>query len=146
MVNIDETCVALKSRVYALTTPASLSECCLSLTATTQIASTSPIFPWNILQLHLNTSGAMGSPYHVSQRASHLLSCDEASIEFQAISLITESIAHPHRALLSAFVQQAVDRELAARFLLDEVVGYNKATVAEFLADWISLLRKGRSP
>ncbi|KAF2623084.1 hypothetical protein BU25DRAFT_182580 [Macroventuria anomochaeta] len=86
----------------------------------------------------------MGSPYHVSRCASHLLSCDEASIEFQAISLIAESLAHPQRALLSAFVQQAVDKESAARFILNDVVGHNKATVAEFLADWISLLRRVR--
>jgi hypothetical protein len=80
----------------------------------------------------------MGSPYHVSR-------CDEASAEFQAISLIAESLVHPERALLSAFIQQADDRELAARFFLHDVVGENKATVAEFLADWISLLRKGVS-
>lgn len=83
----------------------------------------------------------MGSPYHIS---GHLLSCDEASAEFQAISLIAESLAHPHRTLLSSFVQQAPDRELAARFFLNNV-GQNKAPVAGFLADWISLLRKGMS-
>ncbi|KAJ4987183.1 hypothetical protein SVAN01_07335 [Stagonosporopsis vannaccii] len=81
----------------------------------------------------------MGSPYHVSGCASHL-----SSIEFQAFSLIAESLAHPHRALLGAFIQQAVNRELAARFFLDHIHGYNKATVAEFLADWISLLRRIR--
>ncbi|CAO2658138.1 Nn.00g073980.m01.CDS01 [Neocucurbitaria sp. VM-36] len=86
----------------------------------------------------------MGSPYHVSRCASFPLSCDEASFEFQAISLIAESLAHPQRALLSAFVKQAADRELATRFFLDDVVGHNKATVAEFLADWISLLRRVR--
>ena len=145
-VTIDGTCVALKSRICVPTTLASLSVCCVSLTATIHIPLTSPIFPWTILQLYLNINGAMGSPYHVSRRASYLLSSDEASIDFQAIFLIAESLAHPHIALLSAFVQQAVDRELEARFLLDEVVGYNKATVAEFLADWISLLRNSMSP
>ncbi len=77
----------------------------------------------------------MGSPYHVSGCASHLFSCDEASAELEALSLIAESLTHPHRALLNAFIQQAVDRELAARFFLDNVVGYNKATITEFLAD-----------
>lgn len=83
----------------------------------------------------------MGSLYHVSQ----LGSCDEASSEFQAISLIAKSLVHPERALLSVFVQQAVDREHAARFFLNHVVGHNKDTVVGFLADWISLLRKGKS-
>ncbi|KAH7391102.1 kinase-like domain-containing protein [Phaeosphaeria sp. MPI-PUGE-AT-0046c] len=86
----------------------------------------------------------MGSPYHVSRSASHLLSCDEASFEFQAISLIADSLAHPQRTLLSAFVHQAVDKEAAARFVLDDVVVHNKATVADVLADWISLLRRVR--
>ena len=86
----------------------------------------------------------MGTPYHISRCPSRLL-CDKASVEYQAISLIAESLAHPQRALLSVFVQQAVDRELAARFFLNKVVGHNKVTVAEFLGDWISLLRKGVS-
>ncbi|KAH6875990.1 phosphotransferase enzyme family-domain-containing protein [Alternaria rosae] len=85
----------------------------------------------------------MGSPYHTSRCAPYL-SRDEASLEVQAISLIAESLAHPHRALLSAFIQQAVDRELAARFFLDDTVGSDKATVADFLADWISLPRRIR--
>jgi hypothetical protein len=101
----------------------------------------------NIFELYLDTSGAMGSPYHVppSLCASHLLSCDEASFEFQALSLIAKTLVHPERTLLSTFVQQAIDRELAARFFLDGVVEHNKATIAGFLADWISLLRRGRS-
>jgi hypothetical protein len=87
----------------------------------------------------------MGSPYHISRCASHLLSCDKASVEYQALSLIAESLEHPDRALLSDFVQQAVDPELAARFFLNEVVGHDKGTIAEFLGDWISLVRKGVS-
>jgi len=86
----------------------------------------------------------MGSPYHVSQSASHVLSCDKASFEFQAISFIAGSLAHPQRTLLNTFIQGAVDRELAARFFLD-VVGHDKAKVAEFLGDWISLLQRGMS-
>lgn len=74
----------------------------------------------------------MGNPLHVSRCASQLPSCEDASLEFQAISLVAKTLAHPHRTLLSTFVQQAVDRELAARFFLD-VVGCNEATVAEFL-------------
>ncbi|KAH3976676.1 hypothetical protein HBI13_149900 [Parastagonospora nodorum] len=86
----------------------------------------------------------MGSPYHVSRCPSHLLSCDKASFEFQAISLIAGSLAHPRRALLTTFIQEAVDRELAARFFLDDVVGHDKAKIAEFLVDWIGLLRRVR--
>lgn len=88
----------------------------------------------------------MSSPYHVSQCAPtpHILSCDKASLEFHALSLITEALAHPQRAFLSAFVQKAVDRELATRFLLDVVVvEHDKAKVNEFLGDWIRLLRRG---
>lgn len=87
----------------------------------------------------------MGSPHHISG-ASHLLSCDEASLEFQAISLIIESLAHPQRTLLIGFVQQSVNKKSAARYFLDDVGGHNKAAVAKFLADWISLLRKCLSP
>jgi hypothetical protein len=85
----------------------------------------------------------MGTPYHISGSATHLLSCDKASAESQALSLIAESLAHPQRTLLSAFVQQAANPELASRFFLQEVLGRNNATVSEFLADWISLLRRG---
>jgi hypothetical protein len=98
-----------------------------------------------IFEPYLDISGAMGSPYHVSQCPSHLLSCDKASFEFQAISLIAESFAHPQRTLLSTFIQGAVDREFAARFFLDNVARHEKANVAEFLVDWISLLRRGMS-
>lgn len=87
----------------------------------------------------------MGSPYYISQCTSRLHSPDKAFAEFQALSLIAESLKHPQRTFLSAFVQQAVDRELAALFFLNKVVGQNKSTVPEFLADWISLLRKSVS-
>lgn len=85
----------------------------------------------------------MGTPYHISQSVSER---DKASAELQALSLITKSLAHPERTLLSVFIQQAADREIASRFFLDEVLGQNKVTISEFLADWIVLLRKGTFP
>lgn len=87
----------------------------------------------------------MGSPCHVSGSTSRQFFGPEASAEFQALSVIAESLAHPQRTLLSVFVQQAVDRELAARFFLNEVSGQDKSTVLEFLANWINLIRKGPS-
>ncbi|KAF1841896.1 kinase-like protein [Cucurbitaria berberidis CBS 394.84] len=84
----------------------------------------------------------MGTPYHIPRYAPKLFSCDKASAEFQALSLIAGSLAHPQRTLLTTFIQQAVDREVASRFFLDEVLERKNATVSEFLADWISLLRK----
>lgn len=87
----------------------------------------------------------MGSPYNIAGSASGLFFQNRASAEYQALSVIAESLAHPQRTLLSSFVQQAVDKEYASRFLLDEVYGQDKATLFEFLATWISLLKKGTS-
>lgn len=147
--NIDGTCVALQSRAPYLCAPTTLPslECTLPFPPADRNRSHHPSFTDifladRSLNYNLDIGNAMGSPYHVSRSVAHLLSCDGASLEFQAISLIAESLAHPQRALLSAYIQQAVDRETAARFFLDDVVGQNKAKVAEFLADWISLLRR----
>lgn len=85
----------------------------------------------------------MGTPYHFAQTPSRLLPQDKASAEFQALSLITESLPHPQRTLLSTFVNQAVDREIASRFFLDEVIVHSKVSIAEFLANWIGLIRNG---
>ncbi|KAH6644462.1 kinase-like domain-containing protein [Boeremia exigua] len=85
----------------------------------------------------------MGTPRRISGSAAARLSCEEDSAEFQAISLIAQSLAHPQRTLLCTFVQQADDKEVAARFLLDEVE-QNNVTLLELLADWTSLLRKVR--
>jgi hypothetical protein len=76
----------------------------------------------------------MGTPYHISQYISHRYG-DKASAEFQALSLIAESLAHPDRTLLSAFIQEATDKELASRFFLNEVLGQDQIALSEFLAD-----------
>jgi hypothetical protein len=68
------------------------------------------------------------------------------SAEFQTLSLIAESLVHPDRTLLSAFVQEATDKELASRFFLDEVLGREEVPISEFLAGWIPLLRMGTFP
>ncbi|KAF2473270.1 uncharacterized protein BDR25DRAFT_341390 [Lindgomyces ingoldianus] len=86
----------------------------------------------------------MGSPHHIAGSASRLFPEDKASAEYKALSVIAETLAHPQRTLLSAFIQHAVDREFASRFFLDEISGQKKATVSEFLVDWASLLRKVR--
>ena len=88
----------------------------------------------------------MGSPYNISGSASQVFFQNKDCAEYSALSIIAESLAHPQRALLSAFVQHAVDREVASQFFLDEVSGQGKVAVSEFLADWICLLRKGTSP
>jgi hypothetical protein len=87
----------------------------------------------------------MGTPCHISQSTSHRYG-DKASSEFQALSLIAESLAHPDRTLLSAFVQEATDKELASRFFLNEVLGQDQLAISEFLADWKRLLQIGKFP
>src|SRR5262245_29104726 len=81
----------------------------------------------------LSFQSAMASPHHISGSACRLLTGNKASAEYRALSIIAESLAHPQRTLLSTFVQQAVDPELASRFFLDEIT---KITVLEFLAEW----------
>lgn len=86
----------------------------------------------------------MGSPYNLSSAAISLFfSQTRASAEYKAISLITESLAHPQRTLLSAFILQAIDREVASQFFLNEVSGKDGVAVLEFPTDWKSLLTKG---
>ncbi|KAF2469556.1 kinase-like protein [Lindgomyces ingoldianus] len=86
----------------------------------------------------------MGSPCNVSGSASQLFFQNKSCAEYRALSIIAESLAHPQRTLLSAFVQHAVDREIASQFFLDEVSGQDTVAVSEFLADWICLLKKVR--
>jgi len=85
----------------------------------------------------------MGSPYNISGSASRLFFQNKASAEFKALSVIAESLVHPQRTLLSAFVLHAVDREVASQFFLGEISGQGKAAVLKFLTDWIALLIKG---
>lgn len=87
----------------------------------------------------------MGSPYHCLGSASRHFPPNKLSVEYKALSVIAESLEHPARTILSTFVQQAVDTELASQVFLDELSGQGKATILEFLADWISLLKKGTS-
>ncbi|KAF2786917.1 kinase-like protein [Melanomma pulvis-pyrius CBS 109.77] len=86
----------------------------------------------------------MGSPYHISESASPLFFQDKASAEYEALSIIAKSLAHPQRTVLSTFILQAIDRESASRFFLHEISAQNKATIFEFLADWIHLMEKVR--
>jgi len=85
----------------------------------------------------------MGTPYRIAQSPFRPDACDKSSVEFQALSLIAESLPHPQRTFLSTFVRDAVDRELASRFFLDEVLVQNKITIAEFLTDWVNIVRNG---
>jgi len=85
----------------------------------------------------------MGSPHNISGSASQLFSQNKDCDEYRALSKIAESLAHPRRTLLNAFVQHAVDREVASRFFLREVSGQDMIAVSEFLADWTRLLIKG---
>jgi len=87
----------------------------------------------------------MGSPYNISESASQLFFQNKASAEFEALSVIAKSLAHPQRTLLSTFVQEAADKEVASRFFLEEVSGQGKAAVFKFLATWKKLLKKGTS-
>ncbi|KAF2875038.1 kinase-like domain-containing protein [Massariosphaeria phaeospora] len=86
----------------------------------------------------------MGSPFNISGSASQVFFKNKHSAEYKALSTIADSFAHPQRALVSAFVLNAVDRELASQFFLDEVSVKNKGTASEFLADWTCLLQKVR--
>ncbi|KAF2856647.1 hypothetical protein T440DRAFT_550000 [Plenodomus tracheiphilus IPT5] len=86
----------------------------------------------------------MGSPYHVSGSASRHFPHDQSSAEYKALSIIAKLLEHPQRTILSTFIQQAFDKELAAQFLLAEISGHENDTITEFLADWISLLKKVR--
>ena len=63
----------------------------------------------------------MGSPCNIPGTASKLFFKNKDCAEYGALSLISESLAHPQRTILSAFVLHAVDREIAAQFFLDEV-------------------------
>ena len=86
----------------------------------------------------------MGIPFHVSESISESRFLQtKASAEYEALSTIAESLPNPERTLLSAFVQEALNREVAARFLLDKIFEKNKAALTEFLATWISLLERG---
>jgi hypothetical protein len=87
----------------------------------------------------------MGTPYHISQSISQRYG-DKASAEFQALSLIAGSLPHPDRTLLSAFVPEATEKELASQFFLIEVLGREEVAISEFLAGWIRLLRMGTFP
>lgn len=85
----------------------------------------------------------MGSPCHIAESAFRLYQ-NKDDAEFRALALIARWLPHPQRTLLSAFVKHAVDRNDAAQFLLDEVSGQKDGiTISEFLACWISLLKKG---
>ncbi|KAF1997655.1 kinase-like protein [Amniculicola lignicola CBS 123094] len=86
----------------------------------------------------------MGSPYNISGSASKIFFQNKDSVEYKALSVIAELFAHPQRTLLSVFVQQAVDREVAAQFFFDEIAGQGRAAALEFLDDWIWLLKKVR--
>lgn len=85
----------------------------------------------------------MGTPYHLPPPPSRFFPPDTASAEYKALSLITQSLEHPHRTILSAFVQQAKCKEDAVRFFLERVNGRGEASVGEFLEDWIGVLEKG---
>lgn len=87
----------------------------------------------------------MGSPYNIVGCASQLFLQDKASAEYEALSMIAESLVHPQRTVLSVFVRGAADREFAARYFLGEVTGHGKAAIQDFLANWITLLQKGTS-
>jgi hypothetical protein len=84
----------------------------------------------------------MSSPYHVPRPASRHFP-HHKSAEYEALSVIAESLEHPQRTILNVFIQQAVDTEFASQFFLDEVSSQGKTTISEFLADWICLLEKG---
>ncbi|KAL9623972.1 MAG: hypothetical protein Q9160_001725 [Pyrenula sp. 1 TL-2023] len=83
----------------------------------------------------------MGTLYHISESISWRFIQNKASAEYEAISAIAELFPHPERTILSSFVQQALDREVAARFLLDEISGKTKAALTEFLATWGKLYK-----
>jgi hypothetical protein len=85
----------------------------------------------------------MGTPHHIPQPPSRHFPRDTASAEYKALTLITHSLAHPHRSILSSFIQQAACKEGASQFFLDRALGQGEAGVREFLADWVSLLKKG---
>ncbi|RMZ69296.1 kinase-like domain [Pyrenophora seminiperda CCB06] len=70
-----------------------------------------------------------------------MFTCDESSYEFQALSLIADSLLHPQRSILSDFIRNSADREVAAYFFLSEI-GQNSTTIEDFLSEWITLLRK----
>lgn len=85
------------------------------------------------------------SLYNVSGAASQLFSQNKDSVRYRAIPTIGEPFEHPQRALVSAFVRQAMDQEIASQFFLDEVAGEDMATACDFLVDWVHLLTTGTS-
>ena len=84
----------------------------------------------------------MGTPLHISTSASQLFFQNKEVAEYEALSIITQFLVHPYRTLLSTFITEAADRELASRFFLDEVSQGGKSAISDFLADWITLLTK----
>lgn len=97
------------------------------------------------LSINISSQPVMGSPCNISGSASQIFFKNKGCAEYRALSIIAESLAHPQRTLLSAFVQHAIDLEVASQYFLDEVSGRDKGAVSEFLGDWICLLKKGTS-
>ncbi|KAI5777817.1 kinase-like domain-containing protein [Geopyxis carbonaria] len=83
----------------------------------------------------------MAFPYHFSEVSPQLRKVDKASSEYQALSVIAESLEHPQRTILSTFIKKAENRELASQFFLNVI---SNGTVSEFLTDWVTLLEKVR--
>lgn len=85
----------------------------------------------------------MSSAFHINTAFRHFPN-DEACIEHKALSMIAKSVEHPQRTLLTVFIQQAAVNELAAQLFLHVVSDHGTAAVLEFLAEWTSLLEKGK--
>lgn len=62
----------------------------------------------------------MGSAYHVNSAFRHFPS-DESCVEYKALSIIAGAVEHPQRTLLSVYVQQAADKQVAAQLFLEFV-------------------------
>jgi hypothetical protein len=84
----------------------------------------------------------MGTPYHLSSSSSRRFFQITTSTEHRALTVIVGLLAHPQRTLLTTYIQQASDKELASEFFLKTILPKGKLTIFEFLADWVVILRR----
>jgi hypothetical protein len=83
----------------------------------------------------------MACPQNIKGSASQLFYRNKDSAEYNAL-LVASLLPHPQRPILSMFILNADNPDVASEFFLDEISNQDAANVAEFLADWISLVEK----
>ncbi|EEP76339.1 predicted protein [Uncinocarpus reesii 1704] len=88
-------------------------------------------------------------PQNIRGSASQLFFQDKQTSQYAA-QLAISKLAHPDRAILATFVEDAADPEVAAKYLLREISPEDSSTeqplvtLDEFLSRWKTLVEKFR--